>query len=143
MNDAIESIAGAAGLAAVVGFWFLVCRKAGYSKGRSLWMAIGLLVPLVNIGILVHFMSTTWPIQMELARLRFKTGIASPVDAQILMAAALRMEGRGEVSAAIDAYAEIARSLPSTEFARDSEAAIRSLRAKTGQPDVSTHPPTR
>ena len=95
-------------------------------------MAVGLVIPLVNLGILVYFISATWPIQAELASSRSKAGVGLPHDARALMSAAFRLESRGNVSAAIAKYEEIMRGFPGTEWAGDAEASIRSLRAKTG-----------
>lgn len=117
---------------AIVGLWFALFRKAGYETGRSVLMAIGVLVPLVNLGILIYFASTTWPIQAELASLRGKAGVGSEEDAQALMSAALRLESRGDVAAAIAKYEEVIHRFPGTEPAKDAEASIRSLKAKIG-----------
>jgi len=81
MEDILKFLAGIVAIAALGGFWFLVFRKAGYERGRSALMAIGLFIPLVNLGILIYFISTTWPIQAELASLRAKTGVGSEDDA--------------------------------------------------------------
>ena len=112
--------------------WFALVRKAGYETGKAVLMAIGMLIPLVNLGILIYFISTTWPIQAELASLRAKAGVGSEDDAQALMSAALRLESRGDVSAAIANYEEVMRRFPATDFAKDAEVSIRSLREKIG-----------
>jgi hypothetical protein len=132
MEDVLTFLAGIVALAAFGGFWFLVFQKAGYERGKSALMAIGLFIPLVNLGILIYFMSTTWPTQAELASLRAKTGVGSEDDAHALMAAASRLEARGDVSAAIAKYEEVMWGFPATDFAVDAEASIRSLRAKIG-----------
>lgn len=95
-------------------------------------MAIGILVPFVNLSILIYFVWTTWPIQAELNSLRGKAGIGSEDGAAALMSAALRLECRGDVTAAIAKYQEIMHSFADTEAARDAEASIRSLKTKIG-----------
>jgi hypothetical protein len=132
MEDLLRFLAGIVALAASGGFGFLVCRKAGYARGSSTLMAIGLVIPLLNLGILIYFISTTWPIQAELAALCAKAGLGGADDARALMAAALRSQSRGDVSAAIAKYEEVMRGFPATEFAMDAEASLRSLRAKIG-----------
>ena len=132
MEDILKFLAGILAIAAFGGFWFLVFRKAGYKRGSSALMAIGMFIPLVNLAILIYFISTTWPIQAELASLRAKAGVGSEDDAQALMSAALRLESRGDVSAAIAKYEEAMRRFPATDFAKDAEASIRSLTEKIG-----------
>ena len=119
-------------LGAIVGLWFALFRKAGYETRRSVLMALGMLVPFANLGILIYFASTTWPIQAELASLRGKAGVGSEDDAQALMFAALRLESRGDVAAAIAKYDEVIQRFAGTETASDAEASIRSLKAKIG-----------
>jgi heme A synthase len=128
----MEAILGLLILGAIVGMWFALVRKAGYETGKAVLMAIGMLIPLVNLGILIYFVSTTWPIQAELASLRAKAGVGSEDDGQALMSAALRLESRGDVRAAIAKYEEVMRRFPATDFAKDAEVSIRSLREKIG-----------
>lgn len=119
-------------IVAFIGLWFALFRKAGYETGRSVSMAIGMLVPLGNFGLLIYFVSTTWPIQAELASLRAKAGVGSEDDAQALMSDAIRLESRGDVTAAIAQYDLITKRFADTDSARDAEASIRSLKAKIG-----------
>ena len=119
-------------LAAIVGFGFVLSRKAGYNIGKSVLLAIGMLVPLVNLGILIYFASTTWPIQEELASLRGKPDARNEDDAQILMSAALRLETTGNIAAAIAKYKEVVQKYAGTEAAHDAEVSIRSLKTKIG-----------
>ncbi len=128
----MEAILGLLILAAIVGMWFALVRKAGYETGKAVLMAIGMLIPLVNLGIIIYFVSTTWPIQADLASLRAKAGVGSEDDAQALMSAALRLESRGDASAAIAKYEEVMLRFPGTDFAKDAEVSIRSLREKIG-----------
>ena len=113
-----------------VWIWFALARKAGYKTGKSVLMAIGMLVPLVNLGILIYFVLATWPIQAELVTLRGKAGVGSEDDARVLLSAALRLETQGQVSAAIAKYEEVIQGFPGTEPAKDADASIRSLKAK-------------
>jgi len=46
--------------------WFRIFRKAGISP----WLGIAMLVPMVNLCLLFWFAFSTWPIELELARLR-------------------------------------------------------------------------
>lgn len=128
----MEAILGLLILGAIVGMWFALVRKAGYETGKAVLMAIGMLIPLLNLGILIYFISTTWPIQAELASLRAKAGVGSEDDAQALMSAALRQESRGDVSVAIAKYEEVMRRFPGTDYAKDADVSIRSLREKIG-----------
>lgn len=132
MKDAIELAAGIVVVAAWFSFWSLTFRKAGYGRRSSALMAIGLIVPFVNLGILIYFASATWPIQLELASFRAKAGVGGERDAQALISAAFRLESDGNVDAAIAAYQEVIRRFPNTDFAKDSEISIRTLREKVG-----------
>ena len=49
---------------------------------------------------------------------------------QAMMSAALQLERRGNVAAAIAKYEEVMRRFAGTETARDAEVSIRSLRAR-------------
>ena len=128
----MEAILGLLILGAIVWIWFALARKAGYETRKSVLMAIGMLVPLVNLGILIYFVSATWPIQAELASLRGRAGVGSEDDACALLSAALRLETQGQVSAAIAKYDEVIQRFPGTEPAKDADASIRSLKAKIG-----------
>lgn len=97
----MELVLGLLTAGALVSFCFALFRKAGYQTGSSVLMAIGILVPFVNLSILIYFVWTTWPIQAELNSLRGKAGIGSEDGAAALMSAALRLECRGDVTAAI------------------------------------------
>src|SRR6187200_346753 len=110
----MEAILGLLILGAIIGMWFALVRKTGYETGTAVLMAIGMLIPLLNLGIIIYFISTTWPIQAELDSLRAKAGvgrgpwadqapglqtsmtIGSEDDGQALMSAALRLESRGD-----------------------------------------------
>ena len=50
----------------VLFIWGSIFRKAGY----SFWMALLMLIPLVNLVWLLVFAFSTWPIQRELEALR-------------------------------------------------------------------------
>jgi hypothetical protein len=119
-------------LAAIVGVWFAFARKAGYETGKAVLMGIGMLVPLVNLGILIYFVFGTWPIQTELASLRAKTGVVTADDAQALMSAALKLESCEDVSAAIAKYEEVMQRFPTTDFAKDAEISISNLKQNIG-----------
>jgi hypothetical protein len=128
----MEAILGLLILAAIVGVWFAFARKAGYETGKAVLMGIGMLVPLVNLGILIYFVFGTWPIQTELASLRAKTGVVTADDAQALMSAALKLESCGDVSAAIAKYEEVMQRFPTTDFAKDAEISISNLKQNIG-----------
>lgn len=129
----MDTIVGLMILGAVVWVGFVLARKAGYRTRTALWMAVGMLVPVVNVGILVYFVLATWPIQSELASLRGRAGVASEDDARALCSEALRLETQGYVHAAMAKHEEVIRAFPDSERARDASASIRSLRARTGQ----------
>lgn len=112
--------------------WFAFARKAGYETGKAVLMGIGMLVPLVNLGILIYFVFGTWPIQTELASLRAKTGVVTADDAQALMSAALKLESCEDVSAAIAKYEEVMQRFPTTDFAKDAEISISNLKQNIG-----------
>ena len=82
MEAILEAILGLLILGAIVGMLFALARKAGYETETAVLMAIGMLIPLVNLGIVLYFVSTTWPIQAELAWLRAKAGVGSEDNAQ-------------------------------------------------------------
>ncbi|MDC0325540.1 hypothetical protein OAM01_02165 [bacterium] len=62
-------------------FWimFALARKAGYGTEKSLLLGIGILVPVVNLGILIWFVSTTWLLEARLASLKGKIGVGDEV----------------------------------------------------------------
>ena len=126
----MEAILGLLILGAIIGTWFALVCKAGYEPEKAALMAIGMLIPLLNLGILIYFITTTWPIQAELTSLRGKAGVGSGDDARALLSAALRLETQGQVSAAIAKYEEVIQRFPGTEPAKDADASIRSLKAK-------------
>ena len=128
----MKAILGLLILGAIVWIWSTLARKAGYEAEKSVLMGIGMLVPLVNLGILLYFVLATWPIQAELTSLRGKAGIGSGDDARALLSAALRLETRGQVSAAIAKYEEVIQRFPGTEPAKDADASIRNLKDKIG-----------
>ena len=133
MEDNLKFLAGIVAIAAFGGFWFLVFRKAGYERRSSALMAIGMFIPLVNAGIAIYFVSTTWPVERLLSALRGQGGFGTEDDAVAVLSAATRLETRGEVAAAISKYQEVIRSFGGTEAAKDAEASIRSLKAKFGE----------
>jgi len=128
----MKAIFGLLILFAIVWIWSTLARKAGYEAKKSVLMGIGMVVPLVNLGILLYFVLATWPIQAELTSLRGKAGVGSGDDARALLSAALRLETQGQVCAAITKYEEVVQRFPGTEPAKDADASIRSLRAKIG-----------
>ena len=141
MEAILEAILGLLILGAIVGMLFALARKVGYETGTAVLMTIGMFIPLLNIGIVIYFALTTWPIQAELAWFRAKAGFGSEDNpqalmyvalAQALMSAALRFESRGDASAAFAKYEEVMRRFPGTDFAKDAEVDIRSLREKIG-----------
>jgi hypothetical protein len=111
----------------IIGF---LARKAGFGTKESVFMALGMLIPIINLIILIYFVSTTWPIQVELASLRGETGVGTDADAQTLMSVALQSEGKGDFSEAIAKYEEIIQKFPATDFAKDAEISIRNMKDK-------------
>ena len=53
METIFELLLVLAILAAIVGLWFALFRKAGYETRRSVLMALGMLVPLANLCIIL------------------------------------------------------------------------------------------
>ena len=106
---------------------------ASQREGAERGMAVGMLVPVVNVGILAYFASATWPIQAEAAALRAQVGVANEEDARALLSAALRLEMRGQPRRAMATYEEVIRRFPSSEPGKDADASLRSLRAKLGR----------
>lgn len=54
-------------LSVIFAIWIFgaIARKAGYPRYIGFWM----LVPLVNLGVLIWFANTEWPIESKLVRL--------------------------------------------------------------------------
>jgi hypothetical protein len=50
----------------MAGFWSRIFAKAGYSR----WLALTIVIPLVNLAVLGWFAFSAWPVQSELDRLR-------------------------------------------------------------------------
>jgi len=132
MQDLPKFFAGIVVIVAFGGFWFLVFRKAGYESGTSLLMTIGMFIPLVNVGIAIYFVSTTWPVEGLVRASRGQAGIGSEDDAFAALSLATRLESRGEVAGAISKYEEVMRRFRGTEAAKDAEVSIRDLKSKTG-----------
>ena len=57
-------------LVVVIFVWGTIFKKAGY----SFWMALLMIIPLVNLIWLIVFAFTTWPIEQELQALRAGRG---------------------------------------------------------------------
>jgi hypothetical protein len=55
--------------------WFKIFQLAGFESEKPILMALGMLLPIVNLVILIHFIVTPWPIQIELESLRKRLGI--------------------------------------------------------------------
>jgi hypothetical protein len=119
--------------AAVGSFSFLVFRKAGFKRGTSVWMAIGMFIPLVNGVIAIHFVSTTWPVERLLSAFRLQAGVRTEEDAVAALAVATRLESLGDAGAAITKYEEVIRWFGGSEAAKDAELSMRSLRAKIAE----------
>lgn len=132
MKDLFQLLGGIAVIVALGGFCFRLFRKAGYERRNSILMAIGMFIPLVNVGIAIYFVSTTWPIELLLSALRVQAGSGTEDDARAALSVATRLELRGEVRAAIATYDQIVRSFEGTEAATDAKASIRSLKSKIG-----------
>ena len=96
-------------------------------------MAVGMFIPLVNVGIAIYFVSTTWPLEDLFSALRGQAGVGTEDDAVAVLRVATRLETRGEVAAALSKYEEVIRRFGGTEPAKDAEASIRSLRSKIGE----------
>lgn len=133
MEDILKFLAGIVAIAAFGGFWFLVFRKAGYERGNSALMAIGIFIPFVNVGIAFYFVSTTWPLESLLSAWRGQAGVGTENDAVAVLSIASRLKTRGEVAAAISKYEEVIRRFGGTEAAKDAAASIRSLKSKIGE----------
>lgn len=56
-------------------------RKAGYTLGWAVCMAIGMCIPVVELLIILYFLMIPWPVEEELARLRARAGVPTPGDA--------------------------------------------------------------
>lgn len=46
--------------------WYRIFRKAGFSP----WLGIVMLAPVANLCLLFWFAFSTWPVELEVARLR-------------------------------------------------------------------------
>jgi hypothetical protein len=117
-------------VAAYWGFWFTVFRKAGYEAKISVFMAIGMFIPLVNLCLAVYFATTVWPIQTTLSTMRGEAGLGTQSDAYDALSSATRLESYGDAAGAIAKYEEIMRRFPGSEAAHDAEVSVRSLKAK-------------
>ncbi len=55
-------------IAIAFGIWIFgaIAKKAGYSR----WLGFMMLVPVLNIGVLIWFAFTEWPIETAVMRLR-------------------------------------------------------------------------
>ena len=132
MEETLKLLAGIVVIAAFGGFWFLVFRKAGYERGNSALMAIGMFIPVVNVGIAIYFVSTTWPVESLLSALRGQAGLGTEDDAVAAVSLATRLETSGELDAAISKYEEVIKRFGGTEAAKDAEASLRNLKSKIG-----------
>jgi hypothetical protein len=119
-------------VALVLAVFVRLFRKAGYTLRQSVWMAIAMFVPLLDLLLGLYFLMTTWPIERELAGLRARAGVPTPGDAQAVLSAAIRLESSGDAAGAVAKYEEVMQRFAGTEAARDAEASVRSLKEKIG-----------
>ena len=95
----------------VVLFWapFAILRKAGYSP----WL--GLLIAPTTFVVMIVFAFLEWPIERELAWLRYKQG--NPSDDLIgrVDGYAVHLENRGEWQSAEEVYEELIKRATSEE----------------------------
>lgn len=135
MQDLLNWIGGLVAVAAYGGFWFAVFSKAGYRPRRLvLLMTMSMYVPLVNIGVAIYFVTTAWPIQDAMSRVRSSTAGGTADDAYGALKVATRLETHGNIDGAIAKYCEIVQEYPGSEAARDAEASIQNLRGRLGNP---------
>jgi hypothetical protein len=133
MQDLPKFFAVIVAIVAFGSFWFLLFQKAGYESETSLWMAIGMFIPLLNVGIAIYFVSTTWPVEKLVRASRGLAEVGTEDDAFAALSVATRLESRGEVGAAISKYEKVIREFGGTEAAKDAEASIRDLKSKRGE----------
>jgi hypothetical protein len=107
--DLLAFFLGAALL--VVLFWapFAILRKAGYSP----WLGL-LIAPTTFVGMIV-FAFLEWPIEREIAWLRFKQGSSSDDLVGRVESYAVHLENRGEWKSAEEVYEELIKRATSEE----------------------------
>ena len=112
----------------VVAVWapIAILRKAGYSP----WLGL-LIAPTTFVGMIV-FAFLEWPIERELAWLRFKQG--NPSDDQVgrVEGYAVYLENRGEWKSAEEVYEELIERATSEESRTYYRNCLGRLRDRSG-----------
>jgi hypothetical protein len=118
---------GVLALVAVVAFWFVVFRKAGFAIGHSVLLTLAMMVPPFTILVGLWFVLKPWPVQAELASLRAQAGVGSVEDAWTALAGATRLESKGDLNGALAGYRAVIDQYPGLEPARDAALNVERL----------------
>jgi uncharacterized membrane protein YhdT len=62
----------------VYAFWAWVLSRVAKKAGFPRWVGFAMLVPLLNIGLMIWFAFTEWPIETKLARIEAGGPIEEP-----------------------------------------------------------------
>jgi len=114
----------------VIAAWLHIRRKAGYETRDVMLMGLGMMVPVINLGVLAYFVLAEWPIQHEV-RLRRDPRSATEQDALDLYSEASRLETAGKIHAALAKYEQAITICPGTTTARDAEISRQRFKALT------------
>jgi hypothetical protein len=118
---------GVLALVAVVAFWYVVFRKAGFAVGHSILLTLGMMVLPFTIIVGAYFVLKRWPVQVELASLRSHAGVGSIEDAWTALADATQLESKGDLNGALAGYRAIIDQYAGMEPANDATRSIERL----------------
>jgi len=99
-----------------------LCRKAGYSRGLGLLLAV-----TFPVGYLV-FVFVDWPVQRELGWRKLAMGDYSDRDLVLAQAHAVDLERRGDWEGAAAVYEKLAGQLPDSQEAEFAAGSANRLR---------------
>ena len=104
-----------------------IFRKAGFSG----WLGLLMVVPPVNLGVLLWFATTTWPLEMGYSGQAGNAKVNATWELKMALRKAATLEKRGHYAEAIRQFEHVVERTeaghPNAELARER---IRQLQAK-------------
>jgi hypothetical protein len=108
-----------------------IFRKAGYSG----WLGLLMAIPIVNLGALLWFATSTWPLEMGYTGQNEDAKVDATWELKMVLRKSATLERQGRLEDAIKQLEAVAgragEGHPNGALARER---IRQLRAKVGKP---------
>jgi hypothetical protein len=136
MDEYIETGYFVASLVIQAAIFVTIFRKAGFSG----WLGLLMVMPLLNLGLLLWFATTTWPLEMGYVGQTGNAKVNANWELKMSLRKAATLEKRGHYAEAIQQFEHVvertAAGHPNAELARER---IRQLQAKVqgGREDTS------